>query len=77
MNEIGITERGDVALDLGWLPWVQKGKPAILITKDPRTPGFGRSVLEPYVSDKFESLTAYKQLICVYGIDRVVLRIDR
>jgi len=35
MNEIGITERGDAALDLGWLPWVEDGKPAILITKDP------------------------------------------
>jgi DNA repair photolyase len=35
MNEIGITERGDAALDLGWLPWVQSGEPAILITKAP------------------------------------------
>ena len=31
---IGITERGDAALNLEWLPWVKKGKPAILITKD-------------------------------------------
>jgi hypothetical protein len=37
MNEIGITERGDAGLDLGWLPWVREGKPAILITKDPGT----------------------------------------
>jgi DNA repair photolyase len=35
MNEIGITERGDAALDHGWLPWVKNSKPAILITKDP------------------------------------------
>jgi len=35
MNEIGITERGDAALDHGWLPWVKEGNPAILITKDP------------------------------------------
>jgi len=35
MNEIGITERGDAALDLGWLPWVRSGKPTILITKNP------------------------------------------
>lgn len=35
MNEIGITERGDAALDLSWLEWVQDGKPAILITKNP------------------------------------------
>jgi len=34
MDSIGITERGDAALDLGWLKWVQS-KPAILITKDP------------------------------------------
>lgn len=32
---IGITERGDAALDLNWEPWVRAGKPAILITKDP------------------------------------------
>ena len=101
MNEIGITERGDAALYLGWLPWVRKGNPAILITKDPRrlleellqqgkeylpgkfnviihatVTGLGGSVFEPYVSDKFEALTAYKQLVCVYGINRVVLRID-
>jgi hypothetical protein len=35
MIEIGITERGDAALDHGWLPWVKEGNPAILITKDP------------------------------------------
>lgn len=35
MNEIGITERGDAALDLRWLPWVLSGNPAILITKNP------------------------------------------
>jgi hypothetical protein len=35
MNEIGITERGDAGLDFGWLPWVKKGLPAILITKNP------------------------------------------
>jgi DNA repair photolyase len=34
-EEIGITERGDAALDLGWLSWVRSGKPAILITKNP------------------------------------------
>lgn len=35
MVQIGITERGDAALDNGWKPWVEKGLPAILITKDP------------------------------------------
>jgi len=33
--KIGITERGDAALDTSWIPWVQEGNPAILITKDP------------------------------------------
>ena len=32
---IGITERGDAALDFGWSPWVEQGRPAILISKDP------------------------------------------
>lgn len=33
---IGITERGDASLDLGWKEWVVDGKPAILITKNPQ-----------------------------------------
>lgn len=32
---IGITERGDAALDLSWQSWVTANNPAILITKDP------------------------------------------
>jgi len=36
LNKIGITERGDAALNTEWLPWVRAGKPAILITKDPQ-----------------------------------------
>lgn len=32
---IGITERGDAGLDLSWKTWVETGKPAILITKNP------------------------------------------
>lgn len=32
---IGITERGDAALDTSWFNWVQKQKPAILISKNP------------------------------------------
>jgi DNA repair photolyase len=35
--QIGITERGDSALDIGWLNWIKDDKPAILITKDPET----------------------------------------
>ena len=33
--KIGITERGDAALDLSWVKWVKDHKPAILITKNP------------------------------------------
>jgi DNA repair photolyase len=32
--QIGITERGDAALDTSWLPWVINKKPAILISKN-------------------------------------------
>jgi hypothetical protein len=35
MNEIGITERGDAALDISWEDWVSNNKPAILISKNP------------------------------------------
>ena len=35
MTEVGITERGDAALDDSWVPWVyEKNLPAILITKN-------------------------------------------
>ena len=47
--EIGITERGDAALDLNWMPWVREGKPAILITKDPE------KLLDVFLKDQFES----------------------
>lgn len=35
MVEVGITERGDAALDLSWIKWVHSKNPAILITKNP------------------------------------------
>lgn len=35
MNKIGITERGDAALNLKWVYWVSQDKPAILISKNP------------------------------------------
>ena len=35
MLDVGITERGDPALDLSWKEPVLKGLPSILITKDP------------------------------------------
>ncbi len=35
MVSVGITERGDAALSNEWKPWVEKGFPAILITKNP------------------------------------------
>lgn len=33
ITKIGVTERGDPALDLSWLPWVKNGNPTVLITK--------------------------------------------
>lgn len=32
---IGITERGDAGIDTDWFGWVEKNKPAILLSKDP------------------------------------------
>lgn len=34
MVQIGITERGDAALNTGWKKWVENWQPAILITKN-------------------------------------------
>jgi len=34
MVQIGITERGDAALNINWKKWVENGLPAILITKN-------------------------------------------
>lgn len=34
IDKIGITERGDPALDHSWTKWVKEGNPAILITKN-------------------------------------------
>lgn len=34
-NLIGITERADPTVNLKWTKWVKRGKPAILITKNP------------------------------------------
>lgn len=55
MLEIGITERGDAALDLSWRLWVEKGKYAILITKNPLK-------LIEILSDKIDQ-TLYKNII--------------
>lgn len=34
-NLIGVTERADPTVNLKWVEWVRRGKPAILITKNP------------------------------------------
>jgi DNA repair photolyase len=34
MVQVGITERGDAALNTGWKKWVENGQPTILITKN-------------------------------------------
>lgn len=33
--DVGITEAGDAGLDGGWMPWVEEGRPAVLISKNP------------------------------------------
>jgi len=35
-NLVGITERADPTVNLRWQQWVKEGKPAILITKNPK-----------------------------------------
>ena len=37
LMKIGITERGDAALDISWLSWVKDNNPTILITKNPES----------------------------------------
>lgn len=93
MTQIGITERGDSSLNLAWKPWVQAGKPAILITKSPlrlikhlsgtenviihcTITGLGGSKYEPNVSLWDKEILGYQQMVNIFGINRVVLRID-
>lgn len=88
--KIGITERGDAALDTSWTNF--KG-PKILITKSPSKlirlaadfsnciihctiTGLGGSKLEPNVNEAPVELYAYKQWVKNLGPNRVVLRID-
>lgn len=86
---IGITERGDAALDTSWQN--EKVDIYILVTKAPRLlpedlpdqtiihctiTGYGRTWLEPQVSLASWELDAYKQLVMRYGPRRVVLRVD-
>ena len=87
---IGITERGDAALDLSWQ---NKRCPKILITKDPNKlikntkdfnkcivhctiTGLGGTEFEPNVPDPEVSLDAYRRLVKFLGPNRVVLRVD-
>jgi DNA repair photolyase len=61
---IGITERGDAALNYEWLPWVQKRKPAILITKDV---GKLAAVLEENFLCSFENIIVHATITGMGG----------
>jgi hypothetical protein len=92
MLQIGITERGDAALDTSWLQWVIKGNPAILITKDPTklysylnnnmnviihcTITGLPKSIEPNVPDMEKSIQGLRNIQNLLGIERVVLRVD-
>jgi len=89
---IGITERGDAALDFSWKDYSGY---KILITKDPKKlidkskavdfkkaiihctiTGLGKTILEPNVPKPEVSLEAYKKFVDYLGPERVVLRVD-
>ncbi len=92
-NLIGITERADPTVNLNWLPWVESGNPAILITKSPSRllpmlsvqnnviihctiTGLGGTAIEPSIYDPSVEIQAYHDLCRIFGVSRVVLRID-
>ena len=57
MIQIGITERGDAALDTSWKQWVMEGHQAILITKN------ARKLFEGLYEDKKLNLINPKNII--------------
>ena len=84
---IGITERGDAALDTSWQN--EKVDVYILVTKAPSLlpkvlpeksvvhcviTGNGHTWLEPLVPPMAQELEAYHRLVGEYGPQRVVLR---
>jgi len=88
MIKIGITERGDAALDQSWRKANMLGM--ILITKAPHKigvlpdnailhctiTGYGGTIIEPGVAPALVTLEAYKNLVNTYGSERIVLRVD-
>lgn len=88
--KIGITERGDAALDQSWRKKLDKLDGIILITKAPHLlgeippksivhctiTGCGGTDLEPNVAPPVVTLEAYHDLVNKYGGQRIVLRID-
>jgi DNA repair photolyase len=90
MNLVGITERGDAALDQSWRNKLDTVSGVILITKAPQSlgvipvnaivhctiTGYGGTVIEPGVADPLVTLEAYDKLVDEFGGERTVLRID-
>ena len=87
---IGITERGDAALDQSWRNKLHTVDGAILVTKAPHKlgvvpnncivhctiTGLGNTAWEPNVAPPRITLDAYNYLVDVIGPERTVLRID-
>ena len=88
--KIGITERGDAALDQSWVSKVGDFDGVILITKAPQSlpeipdnaivhctiTGFGGTALEPGVAPTDVTIPAYQKIVEEIGSQRTVLRID-
>ena len=90
MVKIGITERGDAALDQSWRRKLDTVSGAVLITKAPHKigeipanclvhctiTGFGGTVLEPGVATPSVTIPAYHEILDKIGPERAILRID-
>lgn len=90
MFKVGITERGDAALDQSWRRNIDDCDMIVLITKSPHLlgvipdnaivhctiTGYGSSFLEPNVLPVDKTLKAYDLLVSRFGGDRIVLRVD-
>lgn len=90
MTTIGITERGDAALDGHWRAMLPNVDGVILITKAPHLidwvpsngilhctiTGYGGTKLEPGVADYRTTIDAYLEWVKKIGSERCVLRVD-
>ena len=88
--KIGVTERGDAALDQSWVEKAKDFDGLVLITKAPHKlpkipdnaivhctiTGFGGTVLEPGVEPTEVTIPTYHKIVDEIGPQRTVLRID-